>query len=227
MTKAAVLIVLSALGLAAVGQPAGAVPLIPGNSLTVDGLTITITGCTLQNALHVSQGCLASDDLKLMAGSGPVATVTVESTTTGGDIFDAAMNDGHTYDLSLDLTVATVNSAARINSAALAITGSAPTFLSELRVNTGESVTDASSFPLGSAMNVDLTSTTAATSFSPQNLIRISKDIKVNTGHLSGTGPMVLTIVSQTFGQVPEPASVGLLLTGLAVLGALRRRQRA
>ena len=51
----------------------------------------------------------------------------------------------------------------------------------------------------------------------------VTKDIK--SGGLTGTGNLSLNTVTQTFSVVPEPASLSLLMVGVAGLIGLRRRR--
>ena len=61
----------------------------------------------------------------------------------------------------------------------------------------------------------------------PANKLVISKDIQVYGGSSTGQTRVILTDFSQTFmtaPPVPEPATVGLAILGMAVVAATRRR---
>ena len=62
----------------------------------------------------------------------------------------------------------------------------------------------------------------------PANKLRISKDIQVYGGDATGQTRVILTDFNQTFMGtpiVPEPATTGLALTGLALAAVARRRR--
>jgi hypothetical protein len=63
----------------------------------------------------------------------------------------------------------------------------------------------------------------ADTMFAPLGSVTVSKDISVTGGT---TGSAHLSLVSDTFSQVPEPMSLGFLGGGLALLGVARRLRR-
>jgi hypothetical protein len=62
------------------------------------------------------------------------------------------------------------------------------------------------------------------TMFSPLGSVTVSKDISVNGGT---DGSAMLSLVQDTFSQVPEPMSMGLMGGGLALVGLARLRRRA
>lgn len=61
------------------------------------------------------------------------------------------------------------------------------------------------------------------TMFAPLGSVTVSKDISVTGGT---TGSAHLSLVSDTFSQVPEPMSLGFIGGGLALLGVARLRRR-
>lgn len=123
------------------------------------------------------------------------------------------------------LTAQTVNGAKTLNSVALAVTGSAADSSNLAFIGGGETVFDGS-FNQLSPLNATAAGPTKTLTFTGQNALNLLKDINDNTAAGHGTGSMVLTSVSQSWGQVPEPASMAVLLTGLASLGAVRRRRQ-
>lgn len=61
------------------------------------------------------------------------------------------------------------------------------------------------------------------TTFTPVSSVDVEKDISVN----GNTGFATLSVVQDTFSQVPEPLSMGLMGGGLALLGLARLRRGA
>jgi hypothetical protein len=64
----------------------------------------------------------------------------------------------------------------------------------------------------------------ADTMFAPLGSVTVSKDISVTGGT---TGSAHLSLVTDTFSQVPEPLSMGLMGGGLALVGLAGLRRRA
>jgi len=211
-------------------QPADAanietIPLIGGQTATVGDFKITVAHCQLADG-GPSAAC--SGTLSLTATLSYVegaqyVTATVEG-STGGPIFDALPGDTGTYDLSLLLSVQTLDGKGAIKSAALDVTGSADV-ANESKVGVGETVNGSSGHAIGT-LNATLASGATPLTFTPQSRILANKDIFDKPAGLTGSDAMILSSVSQTYGLVPEPASVVVLLTGMASLGVLRRRRR-
>jgi hypothetical protein len=57
--------------------------------------------------------------------------------------------------------------------------------------------------------------------FTPVNTLQVSKDVNVSAGSL---GTASISDLNNTYGQVPEPGTLGLLGGGLVALGLVRRR---
>jgi hypothetical protein len=78
---------------------------------------------------------------------------------------------------------------------------------------------------LGS-MNATVANSPQQITFTGQNMLTMIKDINDKTASGTGSNPMILTSVTQSWVQAPEPASIVLMLSGVASLGALRLRRR-
>ncbi len=226
-SAAAALLALAAGGVA---QTAQAIPLFANQSLTIGGLQISVdaNGCNIQENGGASHACTTADHLTLTVGSGSSPSVVIGRDDGSGHqvpIFNVPAGNGNVYDLTVDLTVQTVGGAAAINSDALTITGSA-SGQDGAFIAVGETIFGSSLNQIASANPTLADAQPTLLSFGPQTVIHISKDINDLAIAGSGPGNMVLTSVTQTFGQVPEPATVALMLTALTGLGVVRRRKR-
>lgn len=218
--------VLGVVALAAGTQPAGAVSLWSGStggSLTVDGLTITVTSCTLKLA-SVTQSSCAAGNLEMVAVAGSGAQIKIDG-AGGGNIFSAAANSG-LYDLSFTLAIvpAVSGSHTTVSSATLAMTGSAAS-TDLTRVSAGETIVDSGGTTLGSLSTNLSGPLTASTSFGAVSSFSVTKDLKVNTIGATAGDTLVLSSVSQIYNPAPEPVSIGLFLVGVAGIGVARRRR--
>ena len=135
-------------------------------------------------------------------------------------IFSASAGDKNS-DLSVTLTVQTIDHSAGLVSSALAVNGSADTSGNLTSIGTGESVYG-QNFQLLGVLNGTAAGPVQTTTFAAQNKLTLVKDISDKTSSaMPGTGMTTCTSEARVGGQVPEPASIVLLLTGVASLGVL------
>ena len=229
MRKAVVIAASGLLALvgAGLGQRAEAVPLVNGNTLTVGDVVFTVQNCVLTVA---SVGGACSGDLELIPNpSAPVGTYGVKVDRPSSDIFSVPLpGSSGTYDLAFDLDLKAVSSNVTIQSDAVGITGSAAV-ANLSKVTASEVIKDNASVTIGSG-SASLAAPSQTISFVPQTLttsakISVHKDIKVQLLGATSPDTLVLNSVTQDFARAPEPASIGVLLFGLAAVAAARRRR--
>jgi hypothetical protein len=225
-----------AFGLAATAMTAFATPVCPdGSSLSTflaKGYSCQIGDKIFSNFTYVSSAFGGA----LAVPAAGVTVVTLGPNGSGASVFNndiglqfnAGWNalPGQTSDSDIGFTVTVVGGALRIEDFGLAqvsgVTpngsasvvengcGPAPCTPSELAVMT---------FDYGGSN----TQRVADTMFSPLGSVEVSKDISV-TGNTSGSAH--LSLVSDTFSQIPEPMTMGFIGGGLALLGVARLRRR-
>lgn len=181
----------------------------------------TYTSSAFGGALAVPAAGVTVDTL------GPAGSGASLANTNIGLQFNAGWNAGAgaTTDSAIGFTVTVVGGATILEDFGLAQTsgvtpngsasvvengcGPAPCTPSQLAVMT---------FDFGGSD----TQRTADTMFTPLGSVQVEKDISVTGGT---TGSAQLSLVADTFSQVPEPVSVSLLGGGLALLGISRWRR--
>lgn len=223
--RVAAVALLSIGGLAATTGSASAIALLNGSSLSVNGLNISVANCMLTLG-GVNQPDCAAGNLEIVSDTGPGASIRIQG-VGGGNIFSAALGSG-LYDVSFTLNISAVLPGTTVSEARLGMTGSAtgtpagPVVIGGL-VSVGENVVGTSN---DGNMNVNLAGgpTTASRTFAPITTFSVMKDLKLNAA-VPGSGTLTLAYVTQSYLPAPEPAAIGLMLTGLAGLAASRRRK--
>jgi len=213
-------------------QPASAAALMNGSALSVSGLNIVVANCQLTLG-GVAQSDCSAGNLEFIADAGPGASIRIQG-AGGGNIFSAALGSG-LYDVSFTFNISAINPGTTVNSAALAMFGSATGTLNfpfgalpaASLVSVGETVT-----PFGGPsqnMNVNLAAATSSSvAFSSVSTLSVVKDLKLNAA-LPGVGTLTLSHVTQSYQgylPVPEPATIGLFLLGVGGIAAARSRLR-
>lgn len=210
-------------------QPASAAALLNGSVLSVNGLNIVVANCQLTLGGAAQSSC-APGNLEFIADAGPGASIRIQG-AGGGNIFSAALGSG-LYDVTFTLNISAINPGTTVNSAALAMFGSATGTLNAPLgalpvgglVSVGETVT-----PFGGPsqnMNVNLAAATSSSvAFSSVGTLSVVKDLKLNAA-LPGVGTLTLSHVTQSYLPAPEPATIGLFLLGVGGIAAARNRLR-
>lgn len=227
---------LAVFGLAVAASTAFATPVCPnGSSLSTflaSGYSCQIGDKIFSNFTYVSSafgGALAVPAAGVtVATLGPAGSGAGVSSADIGLRFNAGWNAlaGQTSDSDIGFTVTVLGGAVNIEDFGLAqvsgVTpngsasvvengcGPAPCTPAELAVMT---------FDYGGSN----TQRVADTMFSPRGSVEVSKDISVTGGT---KGAAHLSLVSDTFSQIPEPMTVGFIGGGLALLGVARLRRR-
>lgn len=217
-----------ALCLTVIGDPARAVSLINGSILTLDGLKLTVSGCSLMLA-GVTQSSCAAGNLALQAltfASGASYIIAGSGAGANGtNIFSAAVSDQE-YKLLFTLAVAASvpGSKTTVSSAALSTSGSGGDCYDGMFTAADQVFSAAAG---NTMLMTSLASETTSGSFSPINSFSISNTFALEGDDLPGNGVLTLSSVRGTLNPALEPASVTLLLTGFVGVLITRRWRRS
>ena len=220
------------------GQPARAsspspVSLVVGSTMSYNGINYTVSFCNIQAGVAgTGHSCTTSDNMWLAPTGGPGSSVIIEALDGGANgtqvpLLSAvacgnACPPGTLYDINLTLDAEAVSGT--VSSVGLGINGSASA--SNLhQVSAGETVSflDQSD----QSMTVDLAAPTSTVNFVSTTVLSLNKDLRLGVDQVAQGSTLVLNYVTQSLtpASVAEPASLALLLTGIASLVSSRRRK--
>ena len=202
-----------------------------GAVLSLDGLTLTVGGCTLTGS---TTGCSTTDNIFLQGVGTGRGSVTYEVVgASGGPVFSLAQGSNTTDTLQFTLTVATNQANATIASGDLTLNGTTSSS-STKHVTATQSFARNASGPTPTGLtssslylnNSATTATTGAVNFtntSPLlNSFQVTTTLSANP---SGSIGIKLSSAVETFRTVPEPLSISVLALGLGGLAMIRRRR--
>lgn len=214
------------LGPEASAQPAGAIALAPSASLTLDGLTITVTSCSYDDGGR-SGAC--PSDLYIAPTSGPDASVIIGADS--GDILSYTCTSGPTctsgaYDLSVTLSVTTVSGKSTLKGASVTVAAGSGTTGNLADIGGSETIYDANNSTQLCFLPATAAGPSAACSFAGQNNLQAVKDFGLGINDLPNGNTLQLASITESFTPAPEPASIASLLAGVSALAAVRRKRR-
>jgi hypothetical protein len=240
---------LAVLGLALIAAVPGAraqqsVGLVAGDSFNLYGLNIDVSSCTIGLNGGTAASCTATNKLELLQVASPTDTITYEvvgyTGTSPGSTTSAALS-ASTGTSQLNLTLL-VTPNASYHTSTTRVTGATLTSVGEAAFNYGTSGTSAQASAAFSAGTTATTLTDALTpqvtntptvqtvpngpdSFSPNSAsFTITENLELDpNGH--SVNLLSLRSVALKFTTTPEPASIAMLLAGLAGITLVRRRR--
>src|ERR1019366_2659363 len=207
-----------------------------GGSFSIDGLKLTVSGCTITGGSYTSSSC-AGDEL--VATSGNRGGITFQIQNYGGTA-SAALDDTsshHTVTMAYTIVVAD-------NSSSKVVIGATETLIGENNISVGTCLrscstpgaTGSSLFSVTASPN-PLVDTLAVLGTNPQtapvnsstlnsNSFTLSETLSLNAGGFTNGGLKINTLALH-FTTTPEPASITIMALGLGGLAVARRRRRA
>jgi hypothetical protein len=239
---------LAILGLALIAGISGAraqqaIGLVTGDSFNLYGLNVDVSGCTIGLNGATATACTATNKLELLQVVSPTNTITFEvvgySGTSPGSATSAALSaSSGTSQLNLTLLV-TPNASYRTSTTR--VTGAMLTAVGDAAFShsTGGTSAQASAAfsagttasPLTAALTPQLGTPTVQTvangpgSFSPTSAsFTIAENLELDPNNHS-VNLLSLNSVALRFTTTPEPASIALLLAGLAGIAVIRQRR--
>ncbi len=204
--------------------------LFVGNSVTVDGLKFTVTGCTIQIASASATACPAAgaNAMQLLATASRGANIQVIGQAAGntGAIFSAASSSasGLIYDLNYTLAVSVASGSPIVTSVASTLAGTTTSTAYNANVSLSDTLYKGSPLTAFASQSANLGSSplTQTSTFAGINALSVTNDLKL----ISQNGQtLTLSNMRQVFSPAPEPVSMGLFVMGLAGLGLARRRR--
>jgi PEP-CTERM motif len=165
-------------------------------------------------------------------GTAPIASTAVNVTpiTTPGDEgleFNAgwSVSTPAEEDSNIGFIVSTVNKADTIDSLDLEFnghyTGTGTSSVTENYCEGGLLASCPTTVNQIAVTNPPTVLSITSKDFTPVNTLQVSKDVNVSAGN---GGTASISDLNNTYGQVPEPGTLGLLGGGLVALGLVRRR---
>ncbi len=243
---------LAIVGLALIAAIPGAraqqsIGLVAGNSFNLYGLNIDVSGCTIGLNGAAATACSATNKLELLQVASPTNTITFEvigyTGAAPGSTTSAALTDTSSSGTSvLNLTLlVTPNASYHTNTTR--VTGASLTSVGSAAFNRNDSGTTAQA---SAAFSAGASATTLTDALTPQVTrgtpsvqtvangpngfvtnsasFTITENLELDpNGH--GINLLSLNSVALRFTTTPEPASIAVLLAGLAGIGLVRRRR--
>jgi hypothetical protein len=224
-------VLLASLGLARPVAAQTSTSLVNGHSVTADGLTFTVSGCSLilngvSSACSATNTAFTGATLEVSTDRG--VDLTVVGSGASGNIFNA-VNGGGEYDLSYTLNITKASGSPTVTNFSSTLAGSSSNhdLIDITSVDTLYSALNAGgSSPASQSLNVYSAASAQSSGFS---LIPGSTGISETTNlELSPQSGTTLTLASlrQYYGPAPEPISLSVFSVGLVGLSAARRLRR-
>jgi hypothetical protein len=210
------------------------VPLLNGSHLSMTGLNLTVSNCSLVVAGWQQSSC-AAGNLVLQAASGSRGTVSYQlawnGTGTNPMSNTSQVGNDDMFQLSFTLGVATNQPGSKVSAATLTTIGAGNNNCSPF---CGADLTAHQSFSAaagGGSLTADLlTAPSASLTLAKAASFMINETVTLTPDgtnqHNQEFNPYTLNLgsVKETFATAPEPAAVVILLTGLGGLALMRRR---
>lgn len=222
-----------------------AIGLVANDSFNLYGLNVDVSGCTIGLNGATASACTAANKLELLEVASPTDSITFDvigySGTAPGSTTSAALTSSSgTSQLNLTLVVSPNSS---YGTSTTRVTGATLTAVGDdafTHADSGTTAQASAAFSAGttaSALTAKLTPQvtqgtptlqtvpTSPNSFSPESAsFTITENLELDPGNHS-VNALSLNSVALKFTTTPEPASIMMLLAGLAGIAVVRRRR--